>query len=42
MLSGAVNHLFRNKEPWQIVVITTGTVVSAIYLFDLLNQDECT
>lgn len=41
IVAGAVNNLFRNKEPWQIVVITTGTVVSAVYLIDLLNRDEC-
>lgn len=41
LLATAVNNLFKNKEPWQIVVITTGTVVSSIFLFDLLNQDEC-
>lgn len=41
IVAGAVNNLFRNKEPWQIVLITTGTVVSAIYLIDQLNQDEC-
>lgn len=41
VVAGAVNNLFRNKEPWQIVVITTGTIVSTIYLYDLLNQDEC-
>lgn len=41
MVAGAVNNLFRNKEPWQIVVITTGTIVSTIYLYELLNHDEC-
>lgn len=41
LLASAINNLFKDKEPWQIVVVTTGTVVSTIYLFDLLNQDEC-
>lgn len=32
--------LFGNKEPWQIAAITTSTILSLFWLWDLINQDE--
>lgn len=40
-LRGAINGAFTNREPWQIVAITTTTVLSTIWLWNILfNQDE--
>jgi len=40
-LRGTVNGAFVNREPWQIVAITSTTVLSAVWLWNLLlNQDE--
>lgn len=34
-----VNELFRNKEPWQIVAITTSTVLATVWLYEYLAQE---
>jgi len=35
-----VNGVFVNKEPWQIVTITATTVLSTVWFWNLINQDE--
>ncbi|CAH1982781.1 unnamed protein product [Acanthoscelides obtectus] len=37
---GTINNQFSGKEPWQIVTITTSTVLITIWLYELVNQDE--
>ncbi|XP_063703316.1 sphingosine-1-phosphate lyase isoform X2 [Culicoides brevitarsis] len=39
-LRGAVNGAFANREPWQVAAITTTTVLSLVWLWSLINQDE--
>lgn len=39
-LRGAVNGAFANREPWQIVAVTTTTVLSIVWLWNVINQDE--
>lgn len=41
LVQSSINKLFVNKEPWQIVVITTTSVLSAVWLYEFLNKDEC-
>lgn len=36
----SINGLFTNKEPWQIVAITTTTVLSTVWLWELLTNDH--
>lgn len=35
-----VNSVFQNREPWQIVVITTTTVLGGVWLLDFFGQEE--
>lgn len=35
-----INQLFKNKEPWQIVAITTTTVLSLMWTWNVLSEDE--
>lgn len=35
-----LNNSFQNKEPWQVVTITTTTVLSTIWLWNFVFQDE--
>lgn len=35
-----VNGAFANREPWQIVAMTTTSVLSAVWLWNVINQDE--
>lgn len=35
-----VNNLFQNKEPWQIVTVTTTTTLATILLLNFIFQDE--
>ena len=39
-VQNSVNKLFINKEPWQIVIITTTSVLSAVWIYEFLNKDE--
>lgn len=39
-IKGTVNGYLRNKEPWQVVAITTTTVLSSVWLWNFVNQDE--
>lgn len=41
LLRSAINGAFANREPWQIVAITTTTFLSTVWLWNLfINQDE--
>ena len=35
-----VNNIFIEKEPWQIVSITTTTILTTIWIWDTIFQDE--
>ncbi|XP_015178736.1 PREDICTED: sphingosine-1-phosphate lyase [Polistes dominula] len=40
-LKEIVNHLFQNKEPWQIVTVTTTTVLGTVWIWNFVFcQDE--
>jgi hypothetical protein len=39
-IRGAVNGLFVNREPWQIVAITATTVLTTVWFLEIINQDE--
>ncbi|XP_049837080.1 sphingosine-1-phosphate lyase isoform X3 [Schistocerca gregaria] len=39
-LKSFVNNSLSNKEPWQIVTMTTGAVLATVWFFDFINQDE--
>lgn len=39
-LRGNVNRLFVNKEPWQVATMTATTVLTAVWLWEFVNQDE--
>lgn len=39
-LKGFVNNSFQNKEPWQIVTITTTTVLGTVWIWNFVFQDE--
>lgn len=40
LLTAPVDRAFAGKAPWQIVAITTSTVLGAIWLWELLSEDE--
>lgn len=35
-----INTVFANREPWQIATITATTVLTAVWFWEFLNQDE--
>ncbi|KAJ8953168.1 hypothetical protein NQ318_017196 [Aromia moschata] len=39
-LKGGLNYTFYGKEPWQIVTVTTSTVLLAVWLHDFVHQNE--
>lgn len=39
-LKGYVNAYFEEREPWEIVVITSGTILLAVWLWQFIFQDE--
>ncbi|XP_055632841.1 sphingosine-1-phosphate lyase [Toxorhynchites rutilus septentrionalis] len=39
-ITGPVDRALAGKAPWQIVALTTTTVLGAIWLWELLNEDE--
>lgn len=40
-VKGLINETFKEKEPWQIVTITTGSVLGAVWMWNFaFNQDE--
>lgn len=40
LVTRQTNLIFKNREPWQIVAITATSVLSTVWLWNLLNQDE--
>lgn len=40
VLTRHTNLIFKNREPWQIVAITATSVLSTVWLWNFLNQDE--
>ncbi|XP_060525909.1 sphingosine-1-phosphate lyase [Cylas formicarius] len=40
LFKSSLNNAFSGKEPWQIVTLTTSSVLFAVWLYDFLNQDE--
>lgn len=40
LVTGPVDRVLAGKAPWQIVAITTSTVLGAIWLWELLSEDE--
>lgn len=40
LITGNINHLFANKEPWQVATITATAVLSTVWLWSFINQDE--
>lgn len=40
LLTRQTNLIFKNREPWQIVAITATSVLSTVWLWNFLNQDE--
>lgn len=41
VITRQINALFANKEPWQIATITATSVLTTIWIWEQLNQDEC-
>ncbi|KAB0800592.1 hypothetical protein PPYR_06332 [Photinus pyralis] len=39
-LKNVVNNHFSSKEPWQIVTITTSTVLLSVWIYEFIFQDE--
>lgn len=39
-LKNYVNAVFQGKEPWQIVSITTSSVLLMVWIYDFLDRDE--
>lgn len=40
LLTGPVDRALAGRAPWQIVTITTSTVLGLVWLWDLLSEDE--
>lgn len=36
-----INGLFANKEPWQVASITAVSVMTTLWIWEQINQDEC-
>lgn len=41
ILKAAINNGFKDKEPWQIVTVTTSTVLLTICMWETLHHEEC-
>ncbi|XP_014087909.2 sphingosine-1-phosphate lyase [Bactrocera oleae] len=39
-ITSGLNRAFGNKEPWQVAAITATTVLSTVWLWTFINQDE--
>lgn len=39
-LKNVINNQFSSKEPWQIVTITTSTVLVSVWIYEFIFQDE--
>lgn len=40
ILKDILNNTFRDKEPWQIVSFTTMTVLSTVWIWNFVFQEE--
>lgn len=40
VLTHQINILFGNKEPWQIATITATSVLTTVWIWEQINQDE--
>uniref|UniRef100_T1P9B9 sphinganine-1-phosphate aldolase n=1 Tax=Musca domestica TaxID=7370 RepID=T1P9B9_MUSDO len=40
LITENINRLFANREPWQVATITTTAVLSSVWLWSFINQDE--
>lgn len=40
VLTRQINILFANKEPWQIATITATSVLTTVWIWEQINQDE--
>lgn len=40
LISRQINSIFANREPWQIATITATTVLTTVWIWEFLNQDE--
>lgn len=40
VVTDGLNRLFVNREPWQVATITATTVLSSVWLWNFINQDE--
>lgn len=40
VLTHQINILFANKEPWQIATITATSVLTTVWIWEQINQDE--
>lgn len=40
MVTRQINSLFVNKEPWQVAAMTATTVLTAVWMWEFVNQDE--
>ncbi|KAM7343999.1 sphingosine-1-phosphate lyase isoform 1-T2 [Cochliomyia hominivorax] len=40
LITENINRLFANREPWQVATITASAVLSSIWLWSFINQDE--
>lgn len=39
-ITGNINRLFVNREPWQVATLTATVVLSAAWLWNFANQEE--
>lgn len=39
-LKGFINEFFKEKEPWQIVAITTSTVLTITWIHECISQEK--
>ncbi|XP_073813890.1 sphingosine-1-phosphate lyase [Musca autumnalis] len=40
LITESINRLFANREPWQVATITATAVLSSVWLWSFINQDE--
>lgn len=40
LVAGNINRLFANREPWQIAAMTATAVLSTVWFWSFINQDE--
>lgn len=40
IITESINRIFANREPWQVATITATAVLSSVWLWIFINQDE--